>query len=160
MSLKPLIPVGRDKNVARTFNPFLSLQREIEDVFDNFTQGWPTLKMTGTTGDLLPSTDVTENDKEIQITAELPGLEDKDVQINLANNVLTITGEKKADKEEKDKDYRLVERSYGSFTRSIELPEGVNPDAIQASIAKGVLTVTVPKPAPAQVKKIEVKSAA
>lgn len=160
MALKPLIPVRRDKNITRTFNPFLSLQREIEDVFNNFTEGWPTLKMTGITGDMVPSTDVTENDKEIQITAELPGLEEKDVQINLADNVLTITGEKKADKEEKDKDYRLVERSYGSFARSIELPEGVNPDAIQASIAKGVLTVTVPKPAPAQVKKIQVKSAA
>ena len=90
----------------------------------------------------------------------MPGLEEKDVQINVADNVLTIRGEKKAEKEEKDKNYRLIERSYGSFERSLELPNGVNADAIRANIAKGVLKVTVPKPAPAQTKKIEVKSAA
>jgi HSP20 family protein len=82
------------------------------------------------------------------------------VQINVADDILTIRGEKKAEKEQKDKNYRLVERSYGSFERSLELPEGVNADAIKASIAKGVLKVTVPKSAPAQVKKIEVKAAA
>ena len=104
--------------------------------------------------------DVTETDKQIEITAELPGLEEKDVQINVADNLLTIRGEKKAEKEEKDKNYRLIERSYGSFERTLELPDGVNTDAIQASIAKGVLKVTVPKPAPAQSKKIDVKAAA
>ncbi|MFY9601254.1 MAG: Hsp20/alpha crystallin family protein, partial [Pseudolabrys sp.] len=83
-----------------------------------------------------------------------------DVQINLADNVLTIKGEKKAEKEEKDKNYRLVERSYGSFSRSIQLPAGVDAGTIKASISKGVLTVVIPKPAPAQAKKIEVKSAA
>ena len=103
---------------------------------------------------------MTETDKQIEITAELPGLEEKDVQVNVADNVLTIRGEKKAEKEEKDKTYQLVERSYGSFVRSLELPEGVNADAIKASIDKGVLKVTVPKPAPAQVKKIDVKAAA
>ena len=104
--------------------------------------------------------DVTETDKEIEITAELPGLEDKDVQVNLADGVLTIRGEKKAEKEQTEKNYRLVERSYGSFERSIALPDGVKAEDVKASIAKGVLTVTVPKPAPAQAKKIEVKSAA
>ena len=104
--------------------------------------------------------DVTETDKEIEITAELPGLEEKDVQINVADNLLTVRGEKKAEKEEQDKNYRLIERSYGSFQRTLELPDGCNADAIKASIAKGVLKVTVPKPAPAQAKKIEVKTAA
>ena len=136
------------------------MQREVEDVFQNFTRDWPTFGSAGLTTDLVPSTDVVENDKEIQITAELPGLEEKDVQINLADNVLTIKGEKKAEKEEKDKNYRLVERSYGSFSRSIQLPAGVDAGTIKASISKGVLTVVIPKPAPAQAKKIEVKSAA
>ncbi|HEY6028485.1 MAG TPA: Hsp20/alpha crystallin family protein, partial [Pseudolabrys sp.] len=120
-------------------------------------------KFTGSNGNismLVPSTDVTETDKEIEITAELPGLEEKDVQVNLADGVLTIRGEKNAEKEEKDKNYRLVERSYGSFERSIELPDGVKSEDVKATIAKGVLTVKVPKPAPAQAKKIEVKSAA
>jgi HSP20 family protein len=156
MKLKSLIPVSRDRNIANTFNPFLSLQREVEQLFDDFTRGWPTVGAS----ELVPNTDVTENDKEIQIMAELPGLEEKDVQINVADNVLTIKGEKKSEKEEKDKNYRLVERSYGSFSRSIELPAGINPDSIKATIAKGVLTVVVPKPAPAQVKKIDVKAAA
>ncbi|WP_370455213.1 Hsp20/alpha crystallin family protein [Pseudolabrys sp. FHR47] len=108
----------------------------------------------------MPSIDVVETDKEIEITAELPGLEEKDVQLNVADNLLTIRGEKKAEKEDKGKDYRIVERSYGAFERTLELPPGVDADAIKASIAKGVLTVTVPKPAPAQAKKIEVKPAA
>lgn len=161
MNLKSLIPVGRDRSVAGSSNPFMSLQREIDRLFDDFTRGFPSMTVFGNNGsNLLPSIDVSETDKEIEISAELPGLEEKDVQINVADNLLTIRGEKKAEKEEKDKNYRLVERSYGSFERTLELPEGVNADAIKASIAKGVLKVTVPKPAPAQAKKIEVKSAA
>ena len=158
MNLRSLIPVGRDQGVARrAAEPFTSLQREIDRLFDDFTRGWPAL---GGTTQLVPSMDVTETDKEIELSAELPGLQEKDVQINVADNVLTIKGEKKAEKEEKDKNYRLVERSYGSFSRMIELPAGVDPDTIKASIANGVLKVTVPKPAPAQSKKVEIKPAA
>ena len=161
MNLKSLIPVGRDRGIAASTSPFMSLQREIDKLFDDFSRGFPTMPTFGTgKSELLPSMDVTETDKEIEITAELPGLEEKDVQINVADNLLTIRGEKKAEKEETDKDYRLVERSYGSFERTLALPDGVNTDAIQASIAKGVLKVTVPKPAPAQSKKIDVKAAA
>jgi HSP20 family protein len=159
MNLRSLLPVGRDRTIARSDNPFMSLQREIDRLFDDFTRGFPAFS-NNAVGELLPDMDVTETDKQIEITAELPGLEEKDVQINLADNVLTIRGEKKAEKEEKDKTFRLVERSYGSFLRSLELPAGINPDAIKASIEKGVLKVTVPKPAPAQVKKIDVKAAA
>ena len=157
MNLKSLLPVGRERGAAA--NPFLSLQREVDRLFEDFTRGFPTLSGNGG-AKLVPSLDVAETDKEIEITAELPGLEEKDVQISVADNVLSIRGEKKAEKEEKDKNYRLVERSYGSFERQLELPEGVNADAIKASIAKGVLKVTVPKPAPAQAKKIEVKPVA
>jgi HSP20 family protein len=156
MNLKSLIPVGRGRSVAA--NPFVSLQREIDRLFDDFTRGFPTIADTGP-AKLMPSIDVAETDKEIEITAELPGLEEKDVEINLSDNLLTIRGEKKTEKEQKDKNYRVVERSYGSFERTLELPEGVNADAIKANISKGVLKVTAPKPAPAQSKKIEVKSA-
>lgn len=162
MKLPSLIPVGRERGAAT--QPFLTLQREIDRLFEDFTRGFPAIPSivsgNGGNGMVLPSTDVTETDKEIEITAELPGLEEKDVQVNLADGVLTIRGEKNAEKEEKDKNYRLVERSYGSFERSIALPDGVKAEDVRASIAKGVLTVTVPKPAPAQAKKIEVKSAA
>jgi HSP20 family protein len=156
MNLKSRIPIGRDRSVA---SPFMSLQYEIDRLFEDFSRGFPTIAGNGATA-LMPSMDVTETDKEIEITAELPGLEEKDVQINIADNILTIRGEKKAEKEQKDKNYRLVERSYGSFERTLELPEGVNVDAIKANISKGLLKVTVPKPAPTQAKKIEVKSAA
>ena len=161
MNLKSLLPIGRDRGVARNDNPFISLQREIDRLFDDFTSGFPTLPAFGNgKTEMLPNMDVSETDKEIEITAELPGLEEKDVQINVADNLLTIRGEKKAEKEETDKNYRLIERSYGSFERTLQLPDGVNADAIKATIAKGVLKVTVPKSAPAQVKKIDVKAAA
>lgn len=160
MSFKSLLPIGRDRSIAGTdHHPFTSLQREIDRLFDDFTRGFPSFSR-GVAPALVPSMDVTETDKEIEITAELPGLEEKDVQVNVADNILTIKGEKKVEKEEKDKNYRLVERSYGSFSRTLELPDGVNTDGIKAGIAKGVLTVTIPKPAPAQAKKIDVKSAA
>jgi HSP20 family protein len=149
MNLKSLVPFGgRD--------PFISLRREIDQLFEDFTKGFPALRER----ELLPSTDVAETDKTIEITAELPGLEEKDVKINLSDNLLTISGEKKAEKEEKDKNYRRIERSYGAFSRTVELPFGVNPDAITATLSKGVLKVTVQKPAQAAAKKIEVKAAA
>lgn len=153
MNTKSLIPVGRDRQAE---NPLVSLQREIDRLFDGFARN-----LTGRmAGALAPSMDMSETEKEIEITAELPGLEEKDVQLNVADNVLTIRGEKKNQREEKEKDYHLLERSYGSFTRSVELPAGVDLDSIKAVISKGVLKVTVPKPAPSQTKKIEVKTAA
>lgn len=153
MNMKSLIPVGREYPAS---SPLATLQREIDRLFDGFARN-----LAGhVTGTLAPSMDMSETDKEIEITAELPGLEEKDVQLNVADNILTIRGEKKNQREEKEKDYHLLERSYGSFTRSVELPRGVKPDDIKAVISKGVLKVTVPKPAPSQTKKIEIKSAA
>ena len=107
-----------------------------------------------------PPIDVYETEDRYVVTAELPGLEKKDVELNVADNLLTIRGEKKNEREEKNKDYHLVERSYGSFSRSVELPSGVKVEDISAEIANGVLKVTVPKPAPKQTKQIEIKSAA
>ncbi|TIT27253.1 MAG: Hsp20/alpha crystallin family protein, partial [Mesorhizobium sp.] len=100
-------------------------------------------------------------DKEYEITVELPGIDEKNVEIKLANRILTLKGEKKEEKEEKDNDYYLSERRYGSFQRSFQLPEGVDADKIDATFAKGVLTVKLPKTAEAQKaeKKITVKAA-
>jgi HSP20 family protein len=135
------------------------MQREIDRLFEDFARGaydWPNYP----TRELTPRTDVVESDKAIEITAELPGLEEKDVEVNFADGVLTISGEK-AEKEEEDiKNYRLFERSYGSFSRSLHLPDGIDADAITASISNGLLKVTVPKPAPAEAKKVTIKSAA
>jgi HSP20 family protein len=164
MALKSLIPIGRNRtrlpqrasSPFAQFTPFVSLQREIDRLFDSFTRDLP----VPAAPELVPSMDVTETDKEIELTVEVPGLDAQDVEINLADDVLTIRGEKKAEKEEKDMNYWLVERTYGSFERQIALPPGVNPDSVKANVANGVLKITIPKPAQANVKKIEVKSAA
>jgi HSP20 family protein len=157
MTLKSLIPVGRDRAVTRPSSDlFSALQQEIDQIFEGFSRGFSGMPSR----DVMPRMDVSETDKEIEVTAELPGLEEKDIQLNLVDNVLTIRGEKKNEREEKDKDYHLVERSYGSFTRAVQLPAGINADDIKAVMAKGVLKVTVPKSAPAQTRKIDIKPAA
>jgi HSP20 family protein len=158
MNTKSVIPVGTQRAaVRREANPFALLQQEIDRLFEGVTRNIPGLATTTTT---MPSMDISETDKVIEITAELPGLEKKDVELNIADNLLTIRGEKKNEREEKNKDYHLVERSYGSFSRSVELPAGVKFEDITAEIANGVLKVTVPKPVPKQTKQIEIKSAA
>jgi HSP20 family protein len=141
---------------------FGSLHREIDRLFDDLTRGgYGTLPSPAQTN-LMPSIDVTETDKEIEITAELPGLERKDVDISIEDDLLTIRGEKKVEtkEEDKDKNYHVSERSYGVFYRVIQLPPGVDPASIQAVMSKGVLKLTIPKPAKAEPKKIEVKDAA
>ena len=94
--------------------------------------------------------DVVEKDKEYEITAELPGTDEKNVEIKLSNRTLTIKGEKKEEKEEREKDYYLSERRYGSFQRSFQVPDSVDAEKIEASFAKGVLTIRLPKTAEAQ----------
>ncbi|SEI19529.1 Hsp20/alpha crystallin family protein [Tardiphaga sp. OK245] len=158
MSKQSVVPVGAERQVSRReSNPLSFLQQEIDRLFDGFARGFPGFV---THAGVVPNMDVSETDKVIEITAELPGLEKKDVTLNVADNVLTIRGEKKNEREEKEKDYHLVERSYGSFSRSIELPAGVKSEDISAEIAKGILKVTVQKPAPKVSKQIEIKSAA
>jgi HSP20 family protein len=128
------------------WEPFASLRRDMERVFEDFSRdfSWGLPATAGTA--VAPRIDVSETDSEIKIEAEMPGVEEKDVEVVLSNGRLTIKGEKKQEKEEKKKDYHLVERSYGSFARSISLPFEADPGHVKASFAKGVLTVTVPKP--------------
>jgi HSP20 family protein len=156
----------------QSWRPFESLRREVDRLFDDFSGGmWrsplgrsffdvePFRRAEATFG-AGPAVDVMQTDKGYEITAELPGMEEKDINVKLANGVLTIRGEKQDEKEEKNKDYYVRERSFGSFERSFQLPEDIDPDKINASFKKGVLTVTVPKSAQAQKaeKKIEVKA--
>jgi HSP20 family protein len=156
MDTKSVVPVGTQRAITRRdTNPFSFLQQEIDRLFEGVTRNIPGFATT-----TMPSMDISETDKAIEITAELPGLEKKDVELNVADNLLTIRGEKKNEREEKNKDYHLVERSYGAFSRSVELPAGVKVEDISAEIANGVLKVTVQKPAPKQTKQIEIKSAA
>jgi HSP20 family protein len=110
---------------------------------------------------LMPDIDETEDDKAFHVTVELPGMDEKDVDITLTDRRLTIRGEKKQDKKEEGKDYYRRERGYGAFQRSIELPGEVDASAIEASFRKGVLSIELPKTREAQekIKHIEIKAA-
>jgi HSP20 family protein len=145
--------------------PFRSLHWEIDRVFDDFSRS-----LRGGDGGeaqewgfaLSPNVDVAETDKAIEISAELPGVEEKDIDLTVSEDAVTLKAEKKTDREEKDekKNYHLVERSYGMFQRRIPMPFKVDPDKVDAKFEKGVLKVTVAKPeaVQAQTRKIKVKA--
>jgi HSP20 family protein len=133
---------------AGSGDPFLSLHREINRMFDDVFRG---TGMQPATGDsqgrslVNASIDVAETDKEIRITAELPGVAEQDVEVMLQDDLLTIRGEKKQERKDEKESYHFVERSYGRFQRSIRLPFQADPEQVQARFENGVLTVTVPK---------------
>ena len=135
-------------------DPFRSLHQEVNRLFDQFGRGLPAAWAPGNGMIVAPTVDISESDGEFTVTAELPGVAEADMQLSLDDNILTIKGEKKQEetKEDKEKRYRLVERSYGSFQRSIPLPFAADPDKVQASFKDGVLKVTIPKPPEAEAK--------
>lgn len=146
-------------------------REEMERVFDRFSAAFdfPTLKPIHEVGNFWPSAvsglagmavDVTEDDKAYRIAAELPGLDEKDVDVTVDDDAIVIKGEKTQEKEDKAKDHYYSERSYGVFRRSFALPKNADRKAINAKFAKGVLTVTIAKTAAAQTQqKVEVKAA-
>ena len=144
---------------GRDDDPFGSLFREVQKTFEDFSRRSP---LAGLGTDMLaPKIDVVEGKDAIDLTAELPGVDEKDVDVTLANGVLTIRGEKKTERDEKDKDknWHVVERSYGSFSRTISLPFDPDPAKVNAKFDKGVLHVHLPKPVEVAKKqqKIEIK---
>ena len=159
-------------------NPLARLRHEVDDVFGRFfgedmsmtplfrhMRRWEPLWdwqwETGSGFDLTPTMDVTESETAYEMTAEMPGMEEKDFELVLSEGLLTLKGEKKEEHEEHDKDYRLSERRYGSFERTFRLPKGVDDGSVSAKFAKGVLHVTLPKSKEAQLKqrKVPIKSA-
>ena len=141
-------------------SPFVDLQGRINRMFEDAWSGFDLAPFAGAeaAGEIQPRVDVSETDSEIEIKAELPGVEEKDVEVTMANGRITLKGEKKSEKEEKKKGYHLVERSWGSFQRSFQLPDGVDAAKAKASFDKGVLTVSIPKTEKAKqnVKKIAI----
>ena len=136
--------------------PLTSLRREIDRLFNDFDDGFWQTSFRRSIFDYLPfgrlqtpvnvlAVDIAEKDNAYEITAEIPGMDEKDIEVKLSNGGLLIKGEKRAEKEETKKDYFLSERSYGAFERYFGLPENVDTDKIAASFKSGVLTVTLPK---------------
>lgn len=141
---------------------FQGLRQEMDRLFDDFTRGTGWHFEAGLPTAPSMRLDVAETDDAFSVTAELPGVDEKDVEVMLADDMLTIRGEKKQEREEKKKDFHLQERSWGAFERRIMVPFHADPAKVAATFKQGVLTVTVPKPAEArtQIKKIEVKPGA
>jgi HSP20 family protein len=152
------VPVKQAGAVATrpVFNVFGNLQREIDRLFEDFAPG---LGAGRTLVDVKTRMDLAETKDGLELTVELPGLEEKDIDVSVSDGLLTVSGEKKVESERKEQNYHFVERSYGSFSRSIALPEGVKADQIKATMSKGVLTVMVPTPVKPEPKKIEVQAA-
>ncbi|HJU18098.1 MAG TPA: Hsp20/alpha crystallin family protein [Stellaceae bacterium] len=153
-------------------DPFQSFRSEMDRMFDQLWRGFglpsmrrgfesePFWRGEGGFGASMPAVDVAEDDKAYHITAELPGLNEKDIEVNLSDDILTICGEKRDEQEQKDKNYHFSERRYGSFRRSFAVPQGIDRDKIEANFRNGVLALTLPKTQDAmqQQKKIEVKA--
>ena len=148
------------------WQPFSDLRSEIERVFDNFMPGWfdfPKMPaFADARFDVTPKVEVTETDKEFRVRAELPGIDEKDIEITLADGMLTLKGEKSEEKEHKGEGEQVhwTERSFGSFRRSLRVPDSIDEDKVSAEFKKGVLTVTLPKSAEAQkaARKIKISS--
>ena len=168
MQIKDLIPWGRDKDDAPKTsedgkNALVTMQRDINRMFDDF---WsrveqPFANGKGWLGVFGPSTDVAEAGEEVEVSIELPGMDEKDIDVSISGDTLSIRGEKKAEREEKKSGYYLSERSYGAFYRTVPLPPGVDGDKASAEFKRGVLTIRLPKTPEAQsrIKKIDVKAA-
>ncbi len=135
----------------------MNMQREINRMFDSFFRGGLPDDEAFVASDWIPAVDISEHDTEYLVKLELPGVSKDDVKITMQNNILTVRGEKRKEKESKGSNYHRVERSYGAFQRNFTLPSTVRADRIDASYSDGILTIVLPKAEEARAKQIEVK---
>ena len=163
MNMRDLIPWGRSEQTTPSRyreegDPFMTLHREMNRLFDDVFRGFDLTPVGMSRMASWPHVEVIENDKDVRVSAELPGLEDKDVEVLMGEGVLTIRGEKKSEVE--DKERAFSERTYGRFERRIPLAWEVEEGKVEASFKNGLLTVTMPKSAQASthVKRIAVNS--
>ena len=141
----------------RPFREVTRLRREMDRLWDDyFGSGRRALRPLST--EFAPAVDVKETADQIVVKAEVPGMDAQDINISVTGDVLTIKGEKKSEREEQEENYHLVERSYGSFSRSLAMPAAVDMDKIEAKYDKGVLTITCPKKEEVKPKAIEIKT--
>ncbi|HOE17178.1 MAG TPA: Hsp20/alpha crystallin family protein [Syntrophorhabdaceae bacterium] len=164
MTAKNLIPKAKSREYPASryenLNPFYAFRQEMDRIFDNFFHGVEIEPFKKMPEAFYPNIDVVDGAKEIKVTIELPGMDEKDIDLSLDKDSLTIKGEKKEEKEEKGKNYHRMERTYGSFSRTVPFPVEIDTDKVEALFKKGVLTVTLPKTAKAlkETKKILIKS--
>jgi HSP20 family protein len=149
--------MSRDLMEWRPFREVSRLRREMDRLWDDYF-GSGRRGLQPLTGEFAPAVDVKETADQVVVKAEVPGMEAKDINISVSGEVLTIKGEKKSEREEKEESYRLLERSYGSFSRSLALPAAVDLDKIEAKYDNGVLTITCPKKEEVKPKAIEIKT--
>lgn len=146
MSIKDLLPWKREERrvaTRRVADPFEAFHQEINRLAESFFGDGP-LAAFGESR-LTPRVDVAERDSEIVVTAELPGVDEKDLELTIQNDVLTLSGEKRAERESRNGDFYRVERNYGSFHRQILLPTEVREEDVRATFKNGVLTVRLPR---------------
>lgn len=139
---------GNGSPANRSPDIFAAMRDEMDRVFERFEQGWPrwpSLLRSGERQAVIPDLEVRENGSQVTIEADLPGVDEKDVSVTLSEGLLTIKGERKSEREEKDADYHLCERSYGTFERTLRLPDGVDENKVEAKFDKGVLKVVAQK---------------
>lgn len=166
-------PSEATSDVPTLFTSLGALRENFDRFFENVSRGWPALggplggPLRETGGPLayapfasFPRVDTAEDEKQYEISIELPGVDEKDITLSIEGGALSVKGEKKSEREEKKRDYHLTERSYGSFSRSFRLPENVDQERIEADFAKGVLRITLPKIAPSSPsgRTIEIRS--
>jgi HSP20 family protein len=130
-----------------------SLQGDMNRLFDRFFEGRPA---NGTGRRWIPAMDLVETDDHLVLRGDLPGMTEDDIDIEIKDSVLTVFGERKAENEEKGEGYHRVERAFGSFSRSLTLPQGVDTDQVEANFDKGVLEVRIPKPAEAKPTRVQI----
>lgn len=165
MSTQDVAPRGSQERAPARRDigyPMFALHREMDRLFNDFFGEFdlPRLRLGGDGGRPVPRVDVSETDAEFEVTAELPGIDEKDIEVSVSDDALTIKGEKKVEKEIKEKEYTRSERSYGMFERVIRLPTQVDEAKVNADYAKGVLTVHLPKTAETKEKVRKIKIAA
>jgi len=166
MASKSIFPRKREDNpseiMSRGESDVVRFRDEVDRLFDDFfVDPFGIIPFRRSESAFIPKVDVVETDKEVKVSAEIPGMEEKEIQVQINNDILSISGEKSSEHEEKTGQYHRMERSYGSFRRDMKLPAEVDANKVEAVFSKGVLTINLPKPAEtvSKVKKIEVKKA-
>ena len=160
MKLNTIMPWTKESPFGQRAgaDPLALFHRQVDNLFDNFFNTSLGVPWQGRS--FAPDIDVSESEKEVRVIAELPGLDEKDVEVTLADNILTLKGEKKEEQEEEKNGYHHSERSYGLFERSVRLPEGADTEKAEAKFKNGILRVSIPKKPGAATarRKIELKA--